>query len=84
LFFIFFPHGVRLGHPAQARKDKQAKMALRPSFSSFLLACLGNRRRQGLEKEQARKNKQAFNLHPTIKNLLVYGKCPILKRWLVG
>jgi len=41
------------GHPVQARKDKQA--------CESNLACLGSRRRQGLEKEQARKNKQAFN-----------------------
>jgi len=52
LFFIF-SHGVRPGHPAQARKDKQA--------CESNLACLGSRRRQDPEKEQARKNKQAFN-----------------------
>ena len=71
---FFMPSSVGCpGISSQARKDKQACQSN--------LACLGSRRRQGLEKEQARKNKQAFNLHPTIKSLLVYGKCPILKRW---
>ena len=52
-FCALFFHSVLPGTSSQARKDKQA--------CESNLACLGSRRRQGLEKEQARKNKQAFN-----------------------
>tara|TARA_Y100001951_G_scaffold47786_1_gene37709 strand:- start:145 stop:330 length:186 start_codon:yes stop_codon:yes gene_type:complete len=57
-------HPVPSGTP-QARKDKQAKMALRPSFSSFLLACLESGDGVELGKNKLEKTSKLLILRPT-------------------